>query len=128
MTNHLYLGIKGGVACVDKLTGSALWHTRLKGRANHNICVDGERVFAHSGGRLFAIHSATGKVLWENPLKGLGYGHCIMATATSRGANDQTITAAAYDAEQAIRPIQGIQLKKYRRRESNPHEVALFGF
>lgn len=76
----LFLGISGHVVCLNKNQGEEIWKTKIKSSTITNVYHDGDKVFAYSGGHLFCLDPANGRVLWENPLKGLGYGTCIIAS------------------------------------------------
>lgn len=52
------------------------------------ILVEGDRVFAHSKGRLHALELATGHLLWTNDLPGLGYGMASLAIPGGNSAPD----------------------------------------
>ena len=75
----LYLGIKGHIVCLNQETGDKLWDTKIKNSSITNVYFENGFVFAYSGGRLYCLQSIDGKVKWENKLKGLGYGTCIIA-------------------------------------------------
>jgi outer membrane protein assembly factor BamB len=63
----------------NKNDGVLVWETKLKGELLSlgdgfvTVLVDGQLVFAHTGGELFCLDGASGRVLWSNKLKGLGY-------------------------------------------------------
>lgn len=82
----LFLGINGYVVCLKKNTGEELWRTKLKSSTIVNVYSDERRVFAHAGGHLFCLNIADGSLVWENPLKGLGYGTCIIASEVQNSA------------------------------------------
>jgi hypothetical protein len=48
--------------------------------------------FAHTTGELFALDAATGKLLWQDGLKGYGYGLASLATRSSPN-NRQVVLA-----------------------------------
>ena len=55
---------------------------------------------AYAGGHLYCVHAKSGEIQWENELKGLGYGTCIIAGADNNSviqaqANQQAASAAA---------------------------------
>ncbi len=95
--NRIFLGIKNTAVCIDKKTGEILWRTKLKGSsAVTNIYLDEADVIVYSGGHLFCLDMETGRKKWSNPLKGLGYGNCIIA-----GENNAAAVAAAQSAQAA---------------------------
>ena len=53
------------------------WKTELAGGMNNNFVTllsDGKFAFAHSGGSLYCLDLASGKILWSDGLSGYGYG------------------------------------------------------
>lgn len=78
--DKLFLGISNHVVCLSKKTGEQLWKTKLKSSTIINVYYEAENVFAYAGGHLFCLKAADGAIIWENTLKGLGYGTCIIAS------------------------------------------------
>ena len=78
--NKLFLGINNHVVCLSKKTGEQLWKTKLKSSSITNVYYENENVFAYSGGHLYCLTISDGSIVWENPLKGFGYGTCIIAS------------------------------------------------
>jgi outer membrane protein assembly factor BamB len=91
----LYLGIRGTVVALDRASGAELWRTTLKGWGFVNLAQDGEFLLAATHGELFCLEAATGRIRWNNPLRGLGYGLVSIAGA------DNTALAAQYHADAA---------------------------
>ena len=90
--NIVLLGTKNSVVAFERKDGRMTWTTRLPsggiGGEFVSLHADGIQVFAYAGGQLSCLELTTGRILWTNPLKGLGYG---MATLTTPGAgSDQT--------------------------------------
>lgn len=82
----LFLGIAGKVVCLNKQDGTELWRTQIKRGALTNVCAEGDYIYAYSGGHMFCLSAANGDVLWENPLKGCGFGNAIIASSQQSGA------------------------------------------
>jgi len=75
--NILLLGLKHSVTAFSKTDGRRLWKTELAGGMNNNFVTllsDGKFAFAHSGGSLYCLDLASGKILWSDGLSGYGYG------------------------------------------------------
>ena len=89
--SNLYLGIKGQVVCIDKLTGKELWNTKLKGMSITNVYCDENKIYAYASGHLFCLDQDFGQILWKNTLSGYGYGSCIFATNNSL-SHQQTVS------------------------------------
>ena len=65
-----------------------------------NLHVDGHQVFAHTGGELYCLEISTGRILWTNPLKGLGFGIATLTTTdakTSLTAAQAQLIASQHD-------------------------------
>ncbi|KXJ54348.1 MAG: hypothetical protein AXW17_05115 [Colwellia sp. Phe_37] len=99
--DKLFLGISNHVVCLSKKTGEQLWKTKLKSSTITNVYYETENVFSYSGGHLFCLKASDGSIIWENPLKGLGYGTCIIASEhqntsviSSQIATQQALAAA----------------------------------
>jgi hypothetical protein len=39
-----------------------------------------ETIISHTQGEFFDLRHSTGEILWRNPLTGLGYANCIIAS------------------------------------------------
>ena len=83
MDTHVFLGIHGSATCFDVTNGQELWRTRLASSKLTNIIVVKDCVVAHAKGHLYGLNKKTGSILWENKLKGLGYGECFLASSAS---------------------------------------------
>lgn len=82
MEEHVYLGIKKFVVCIDRRTGAKIWRSKVKANQLITLVVEGPLVIAHAGWVLFGISRCDGKTLREK-LPGLGYGHCVIASEGS---------------------------------------------
>jgi len=95
--DKLFLGINNHVVCLSKKTGEQLWKTKLKSSTITNVYYEEGFVFAYSGGHLFCLNASDGIVIWENTLKGFGYGTCIIASEHQ----NSTVIASQIAAQQA---------------------------
>ncbi|WP_448549553.1 outer membrane protein assembly factor BamB family protein [Thalassotalea fusca] len=86
----LFLGINNHVMCLSKSTGEEIWRAKLRSSSITNVYFEDDKVFAYSGGHLFCLRAKDGEIVWENPLKGMGYGTCIIA---SEQQNTSVITS-----------------------------------
>lgn len=91
MDDTIYIGMKGSVLALEKMTGKELWRTHLKSSHFVVVVLDGDLVIAHTKGELFGIDAKTGKLIWQNSLEGMGYGY---ATVASRNISEQQTVAA----------------------------------
>jgi outer membrane protein assembly factor BamB len=101
--NYVFLGINGSAIALDESTGAQIWATGLKGRDFVNLTLSENRLYATTKGEIFCLDPGTGKILWQNPLRGMGRGLvCIAApgapsnlTAAIKKKKDQEEAAAA---------------------------------
>ncbi|WP_100642923.1 PQQ-binding-like beta-propeller repeat protein [Alteromonas facilis] len=90
----IFLGIKGHVVCLDKMTGNELWRTKLKiDWGKPTIVMFSEDLFVYLGGTLYCLSTETGETRWENGLKGLGSGSCTISIAGKQ--SDEHLNSAA---------------------------------
>lgn len=77
----LYIGSNGHVAAIDPESGNEVWRAVLggggmftsTGSQDVTVIQHGDRVFAGCYGHLFCLDAATGRIHWQNGLKGMGY-------------------------------------------------------
>lgn len=91
--DFVYVGIAGAVVALDRTTGGERWRTRLKRTQPVILMSDGDRLYATTLGTAFCLDPATGTVLWQNPLKGLGYGIASLLGPNGE-AGDTTVPLA----------------------------------
>jgi outer membrane protein assembly factor BamB len=93
---HIHIGIHGSVVAVRRDNGEIAWSTKLrKGHGLVPIVLEGDRLFAASGGELSCLDAASGRVVWHNPLKGYGMGFAMLSGSQDPGAAAAAIQAAA---------------------------------
>jgi len=96
------VGIKSTVVAMSRANGAILWSTRLPAGLTADfvtVTCDGERVFAHTGGKLFGLDLATGRLLWSNELTGYGYGLATLCVPGSVAAPDSASVRRHIDLE-----------------------------
>ena len=99
----LLLATKNHVVALHKDTGQVLWKTKLSSGWVGDfvtLLADEQLVFAHARGSVSCLELATGKLLWSNELKGLGYGLASLAFPGGASAPDAA-TLQALAAQQA---------------------------
>lgn len=92
----LLLGLKARVTAISRKTGQQIWSTALPGGMGYDFVTllnDGERIFAHTKGRLHALDVASGQLLWSNELSGYGYGVASLALPGGPSAPDPQAVA-----------------------------------
>jgi outer membrane protein assembly factor BamB len=79
VSSFVFAGINGSVIAVDETTGVQVWATRLKGSDFVNLVMSENKLYATTKGEIFCLNPGTGKILWQNPLKGMGRGIVCLA-------------------------------------------------
>ena len=83
-TGLIFIGVCGTVVALDRSTGEEVWRCSLKGADFVNVVLEGGDLYTTAKGELFCLDPATGKIRWQNPLKGLGRGLITIATTGSQ--------------------------------------------
>jgi len=99
----LLVGLKGSVLAFHRETGERLWVTPLKSSSSDFVVLasDDSRIYAHTGGELFCLDLKTGQKLWQDGLKGLGYGIASLAFAGTATPSPAAIEALRQQAAAA---------------------------
>jgi outer membrane protein assembly factor BamB len=101
-TQLVFVGIRGSVIALNRVTGQQVWATHLKGFGFVNVVLQDEAVLASCNGEVFCLDPLTGVGMWHNPLKGFGTGLATIATAeTSQGGNATMLVEKRRRDEQA---------------------------
>lgn len=100
-SNIVFLGIRGSVIALDRNAGTELWLTHLKGSDFVNVTASEGDIFATTKGELFCIDQATGRIRWQNPLKGLGVGLSTIAIPGVQGDQTPVVQKRRSDEEAA---------------------------
>ena len=93
----MHIGIKGTVLALNRLTGEEIWRQKLKGGDFVHLVQDGDNLFATTRGEIYCLSASTGAILWNNPLKGMGYGLVSIASP----AGGMILSAAEIKRQQA---------------------------
>lgn len=78
----IVLAVKRTVIAFNKADGTRLWSTKLVSGLGDDfvtVLADTTRVYAHTRGEMFCLDLATGAILWQDSLSGLGYGIASIA-------------------------------------------------
>jgi outer membrane protein assembly factor BamB len=81
----VFIGIKGTVIALNRVTGQQVWATHLKGSDFVNVILEDGAVLASCRGEVYCLDPLTGIGMWHNPLKGFGTGLATIATQQSPG-------------------------------------------
>ena len=97
----VFIGIKGSVVALNRATGAQVWATHLRGSQFVNILVQPDAVLAYTEGELFCVDPKSGNGLWQNPLKGFGFGLATIAVEGQPDAGASATMAEHRRAEEA---------------------------
>jgi outer membrane protein assembly factor BamB len=96
----IFLGLVSHVVAVHRESGEVVWVNDELKAGFKSILPDGDRLIVLSGGRLYCLSPFTGKILWENRLKGYS-ASAVASLASIRNRTDSTAAQAASDQDQA---------------------------
>lgn len=89
----LFVGFNRRVVAMHRKTGEIAWQWKApRGTGFVALLPDDDLLFASVDGYTYALDPATGDLLWENPLAGLGTG--VPCLATLRGTSGASGGAA----------------------------------
>ena len=94
----IFIGIRGSVLALDKLSGRRVWETKLKGSSFVTLLVEDNCVLAGAQGELFCLAANNGNILWQDGLKVYGFG--LISIATANGSSDMAAIAAEHNRQQ----------------------------
>jgi outer membrane protein assembly factor BamB len=95
LSDVVFIGMRGCVMALDRRTGFEIWRTALKSCNFVNVSLDGPDLFATTVGEIFCLDPGTGRIRWNNALRGMGYGLICIA-----GASTQAPIAEEYHRQQ----------------------------
>lgn len=106
--NLVYVGIKHFVLALDRRSGAEVWRAALPARYKStamlvNVVRDADGIIATCAGEVFALDPRDGRLLWHEPLKGLGTGLVTVATDAGGATSVAAIEAAHQATQQASR-------------------------
>ncbi len=97
--DYLFVGIKGSVLALDRITGTKVWEQALKtgwtgtgGSDFVNLIRDDVFLYATTVGEVFCLDPTNGDVRWHNPLKGYGFG--LASLLAAGGSQQQSVVLA----------------------------------
>lgn len=100
----ILIGVKHSVSAVSRTFGTIHWTTKLQGGLAENfvtVACDGDRVFAHSAGKLYCLDLSNGRVLWTNELRGFGFGLASICIPGIASAPELAVVQAIESARQS---------------------------
>ena len=98
-STNLYIGIKSSVLALNRKTGAQVWRTQLPAKYKSSASLvdvfrDAEGLFATCAGELFALDPGDGRIIWHEPLKGLGMGFVTVASDLGSARTNAPVAAA----------------------------------
>jgi outer membrane protein assembly factor BamB len=109
----VFVGLNSKVVALDRDTGKMVWEWSAAGIWSGyfvSLLLDGDRLVAAVNGYLYCLNARTGRLLWENQMKGCGLGLTALTSlrgqtlpglmAVSAAANqvqDEAVMAATHD-------------------------------
>ena len=100
----VFVGFNSRIAALNRATGELVWQWKApSGTGFVAILLERDQLVVSVSGYTYALDPATGDTLWENLLKGFGYGiPCLVSTAGSTLAYSAAAAeTAAQQAQQA---------------------------
>jgi outer membrane protein assembly factor BamB len=86
---------------LDRDTGEIVWSNNQMKGGHVTFLLDGDRLIASTNGYIFCLDPLTGQILWNNPMKGYGYG--VASLASIRGSSLQVVVQQAAQDEESAR-------------------------
>ena len=75
MAHHvIFVGIGGTVLTLDSTSGNEVWSTAFNGADFASVILLGTTLYASAEGEVSAVDLASGEILWQHKLKGIGTG------------------------------------------------------
>ena len=96
-----YVGFNSRVLAMDRETGAIVWDWKSpKGTSSFvAVLLDGDRLIVSVHGYMYCLDPIDGRQLWDNPLKGYGYG--TPSLASIHGNSGSAAAAALIASQQA---------------------------
>ena len=95
----IFVGLRGYVIALHRDTGEIVWSCSELNSGAITLLLDGDRLIASTNGYIYCLDSMTGRVVWNNPLRGYGIG--IAHLVSVHGQSSQTVNQQYVAAEQA---------------------------
>jgi outer membrane protein assembly factor BamB len=95
----IFVGLRGYVIALHRDTGEIVWSCSELNSGPITLLLDGDRLIASTNGYVYCLDPLTGRIVWNNPLRGYGVG--IAHLVSVRGQSDQTVSRQYVAAEQA---------------------------
>ena len=81
MADMVYVGLSRRVFALDRYSGELIWTWKApKGSGFPSILLDGDRLIVAVNGYIYCLDLLYGQQVWDNPLKGFGFGVCSLCS------------------------------------------------
>lgn len=81
MADMVYVGLSRRVFALDRYSGELIWTWKApKGSGFPSILLDGDRLIVAVNGYIYCLDPLYGQQVWDNPLKGFGFGVCSLCS------------------------------------------------
>lgn len=98
----IFVGLRGYVIALHRDRGEMVWSCSELNSGPITLLLDGDRLIASTNGYIYCLDPMTGRVLWNNPLRGYGVGiaHLVSVRGQSATSVNQQYVAAQQAAAQ----------------------------
>ncbi|MGD9722167.1 MAG: PQQ-binding-like beta-propeller repeat protein [Pirellulales bacterium] len=94
----VFVGFNARVAALDRETGELVWQWKCpRGSGIAALLLDGDRLIASLQGYTYCLDAASGQLIWNNPLKGMGIGTACLASARANTTPQLYAVLAEYE-------------------------------
>ncbi len=98
----LFVGFNSRLAALDQQTGDIVWQWKAPdGTGYVSPLLDGGKLFVSVNGYTYCLDAATGQQLWQNKMKGFGYGTTALVSVNGSTPHSLLGQAAAEAAQAA---------------------------
>ncbi len=105
MNDLLYVGFNSRIAALDRSTGEMVWDWKAPhGSGFVALLLDRDQLIVSVQGYTWALDPFSGEVLWENLLKGFGYGVPCIVSVSGSTLMSSTLAAEEAQAQQQASP------------------------
>ena len=84
----IFVGFNGYAVALDRDTGEIVWSNEIES-GHVTFLQDGDRLIVSADGIIYCLNPVSGEKLWNNPMKGYGYG--VASLASLRGSSHQVV-------------------------------------
>ncbi len=93
----IFVGLNGWAVALNRDSGEIVWSNDQMRRGDVTMLLDGDRLIVSTNGYLYCLEPLTGRILWEQPLRGYRTG--IAALCSVRGKSEDGTISQQHAAE-----------------------------